>query len=207
MYVLITVPHGFCIPTEVERMCDRRAEESAKILADLLSKKAISHKIIHSHVPRALVDMNRDKPTIINDTIVNDTIINNNKTNLSRAVKAWDKYNNRIAATIMKYKAQPILFIDVHSFPKGSFGQAQIAILDILKKDRPELKTLVKTVRSELGLNVQLLKGGKNYIQDQYQADAYPLLIEFCEDREYLSSKAIKDFFTILIGASPYDPA
>jgi len=190
MYVLITVPHGFCIRHDkAERMCDTRAESCAKILAKLLKQREIEHKIISIHVPRKLVDVNRDKPTMN-----------------PLAIKEWTRYNNRITATIMDKKVQPILFIDVHSFPKGSFGNAQIAILDIFHKRRPELETLVEQVKRDLNINIKLLKGGENYIQNQYQADAYPLLIEFCEDREYLSTKAVKDFFELLMGVKPPHP-
>ena len=198
MFVLITVPHGHCLPSQSKRMCDTRAAASAKILTDLLTTREIKHKTITIHVPREIVDVNRDKPTL--ETYKNPM-------NLSEAVKEWNKFNTRVANTIMQKKNQSILFLDIHSFPKGSFASVnssasantQIAILDIFKNDRPELKELVEKARRDLQLNVKLLKGGRNYIQDKYKADAYPLLIEFCEYKAYLSHKQIKDFFGLLV--------
>jgi hypothetical protein len=201
MFVLVTVPHGFCLPNQPKRMCDTRAAASAKIVTDLLTAKAIKHKTITIHVPRALVDVNRDKPSLEIST---------------GAIKEWNKFNTRVANTIMQNKNQSILLLDIHSFPKGSFGKPtgsfgkptgsinndndiQIAILDIFKNDRPELKELVEKIKRDLQLNVKILKGGKNYIQDTYKADAYPLLIEFCEDKSYLSNKQIKAFFDMLV--------
>jgi hypothetical protein len=182
MFVLITVPHGFCLPDQIKRMCDNRALSCAKILTALLKEEAIEHKTITIHVPRQLVDVNRDKPDMSPD-----------------AIKEWNKFNQRVASTIMQQKAQPIFFLDIHSFPKGSFKDAQIAILDIFHKTRPELEQLVTNARESLGLKVALLKGGKNYIQDHYQTEAYPLLIEFCEDKTYLSQRDIKAFFALLL--------
>jgi hypothetical protein len=190
MYVLVTVPHGFCEKNPPQRMCDTRAASGVRLFTALLDQHGLDHKIIHCHVPRALVDVNREKPTLV-------TI--KNKNDLADAIKVWDKFNNRIASTIQQKKTESIFLVDVHSFPKGSFGQAQIAILDILKQKRPELQQLANQVRLDLGLNVQLLKGGTNYIQNQYQADAYPLLIEFCEDKTYLSDKALKAFWKLLV--------
>ena len=213
MFVLVTVPHGYCLPSQSKRMCDTRAAASAKILTDLLTDREIKHKTITIHVPRELVDVNRDEPSL--ETYKNPI-------NLSEAIKEWNKFNTRVANTIMQKKNQSILFLDIHSFPKGSlskgnslskgssFGKdTQIAILDIFKNDRPELKELVEKVRRDLQLNVKLLKGGKNYIQDKYKADAYPLLIELCEDKAYLSNKQIKDFFGLLIewGILPHTPS
>ena len=191
MFVLVTVPHGHCLPSQPKRMCDTRAAASAKILTDLLTAREIKHKTITIHVPREIVDVNRDKPKL--ETYKNPI-------NLSEAVKEWNKFNTRVANTIMQKKNQSILLLDIHSFPKGSFGpNTQIAILDIFKNNRPELKELVEKARRDLQINVKLLKGGKNYIQDNYKADAYPLLIEFCEDKRYLSHKQIKDFFGLLV--------
>ena len=195
MFILITVPHGYCLPNQPKRMCDMRAHACAKILTTLLKTREIKHKTITIHVPRELVDVNRDKPSLDNLQIKTPAKINN----LPEAIKAWTQFNQRIATTIMQEKSQSLLFLDIHSFPKGSFNDAQITILDIYQKNRPELQQLAARVKSELGIKIVLLKGGKNYIQDHYQTEAYPLLIEFCEDKTYLSVREIKAFFALFL--------
>jgi hypothetical protein len=172
-----------------------RAHACAKILTTLLKAREIKHKTITIHVPRELVDVNRDKPSLDNLQIKTPAKINN----LPEAIKAWTQFNQRIATTIMQEKSQSLLFLDIHSFPKGSFNDAQITILDIYQKNRPELQQLAARVKSELGIKIELLKGGKNYIQDHYQTEAYPLLIEFCEDKTYLSQREIKAFFALFL--------
>lgn len=181
MFVLITVPHSFClVPPPAKRMCDTRALASAKIMASLLKKKEIAHTIISSHTEREMVDLNRDKPTNKNE-------------------KKWHKFDDRIKQAIKTHKKEEIILLDIHSFPHGNFNDAQIAIIDIFHKDRPELHQFVAQARRDLKLNVQLFKGGKNHIQDTYQKKTYPLLIEFCEEEAYLSRAEIKAFFSELV--------
>ena len=208
MFILVTVPHAHCLPkmpnmpNQQKRICDIRASHCAKLFTDLLRQNAIEHKTIRLHVLRELVDVNREKPSM--ETINNATNLPPEQKkekieNLSTAIKEWNKFNNRISQTLMLKKTQPIMLIDVHSFPKGSFANAQIAILDLFKKNRHELKQLVTQVQRDLHINIKLIKGGKNYIQDQYQEVAYPLLIEFCEDKTYLSDATIQAFFKHLL--------
>jgi hypothetical protein len=176
MFVLITVPHGFCLDQASERMCDIRATECARILERLLQVK---HKTIHSHIPRSVVDLNRSPSAAVHPE--------------------WNKFNKRIISALQQHQKKNIILVDVHSFPKGSFDTAQIAIIDVMNKERPELRLLVDKVKRELKIDIQLFNGGVNYIQNTYERHSYPILLEFCEDADYLKAGEIKLFFKLFI--------
>ena len=92
-----------------------------------------------------------------------------------------------------------LLLLDIHSFPKGHFNGAQITIIDIYKKNRVKLQKFTLFIRAKLNLDVKLYKGLDNRIQNTYKKYTYPLLLEFCEDKTYLSNEAIRLFFTELL--------
>lgn len=183
MFILITVPHSFCIPTSPKRMCDLRAVSCATLLQHILTNMDVKNKMIKMHIPRSLVDANRNLP---------DT-----KNPLSS--QAWLNFNTRIVDVLEREIKQEIMLFDIHSFPKGSFKEAQIAIIDIYHKERPELKQFAQLIKKDLNINVQVFNGAGNYIQDRYQSYAYPVLIEFCEDKSYLTNADIKRFFDKLL--------
>ncbi len=57
-YIILTVPHSYCEQHSVERMCDKRALEAAK----MLSEKLTNVKVIvygNKEIPRYECDMNR----------------------------------------------------------------------------------------------------------------------------------------------------
>jgi hypothetical protein len=199
MFVLTTIPHGFC-PTRLKRTCDLRALACAKILIDILNKNKIPNSSIKSTIKRSIVDVNRKKPKRItqkyqqNDIAKQNEIVKQNEI----AIKYWKTFNNRIMTQLLKTQ-QKILLLDIHSFPKGSFDGAQIAIIDIHKKKRIKLQKFTLFVRAKLNLDVRLYKGLDNHIQNTYKKYTYPLLLEFCEDKTYLSNDAVKLFFQEVI--------
>lgn len=182
MFVLITIPHGYC-PTQIGRTCDLRAQSCAKIVNDILTKNGEPHASVKANVARTVVDLNRKRP----------------KRTKKVALQYWQKFDHRIMHIIQREERQKILLLDIHSFPKGSFHGAQIAIIDIYKKSRIKLKQFTLFIHTKLNLDVKLYKGLDNRIQNTYKKYTYPLLIEFCEDKTYLSNEAIRLFFTELL--------
>ena len=96
----------------------------------------------------------------------------------------------------MKHK---ILLLDIHSFPKGSFNGAQIAIIDIYRTQRLKLDKFALFIIDKMHIDIRIFNGLDNYIQNTYKKSTYPLLLEFCEDRTYLLNDTIKLFFEELI--------
>ena len=127
----------------------------------------------------------------------NNTIDNKNKL----VSKYWDQFNNKIIKIIKDEKAKKhkILLLDIHSFPKGSFDGAQIAIIDIYKTNRTKLDKFVIHIINKMHIDIRVFNGLDNYIQNTYKKSTYPLLLEFCEDRTYLLNETIKLFFEELL--------
>ena len=115
--------------------------------------------------------------------------------------KYWDEFNNRIIKLIKDEKAKKhkILLLDIHSFPKGSFYGAQIAIIDIYKQHRVKLDKFAIFIVNKMHIDIRIFDGLDNHIQNTYKNSTYPLLLEFCEDRTYLLNETIKLFFEELI--------
>ena len=132
-----------------------------------------------------------------NDYYHDDTI--DYKNNL--VSKYWDEFNNRIKKIIAdeKTKQHKILLLDLHSFPKGSFGGAQIVIIDIYKIHRVKLDKFAIYIINKMHIDIRIFNGLDNYIQNTYKKSTYPLLLEFCEDRTYLLNETIKLFFEEVI--------
>lgn len=182
MFVLTTIPHGYC-PTKIGRKCDLRASSCAKIVSDILTKNGQPHASVKANVARTIVDLNRKRP----------------KRTKKLALHYWQKFDNRIMHIIQQEAHEKILLLDIHSFPKGHFNGAQITIIDIYKKNRVKLQKFTLFIRAKLNLDVKLYKGLDNRIQNTYKKYTYPLLLEFCEDKTYLSNEAIRLFFTELL--------
>jgi hypothetical protein len=175
--LLLTVPHGFCPPSPV-RECDLRALSTSKIISNLYRNiKGQKADLVYIPKKRVVVDLNRVRP--FNE----------------EGGKIWDEFNKRIKKKLKK----DTLLLDVHSFPIGDFEGAQIAILELSHQDRDELRDFVDFAKRETGLDIKIFKGMGNYIQDYYSKYTYPLLVEFCEDRDYLSNHDINLFVTLLI--------
>uniref|UniRef100_A0A6C0EZU6 N-formylglutamate amidohydrolase n=1 Tax=viral metagenome TaxID=1070528 RepID=A0A6C0EZU6_9ZZZZ len=122
-------------------------------------------------------------------------------TNNKLAIKYWNSFNNRIIRIIKEERAKnhKILLLDVHSFPKGSFNGAQIAIIDIYKKNRVKLDQFAAYMIDKLHLDIRVFNGLDNHIQNTYSKSTYPLLLEFCEDKNYLLHESIKVFCEELV--------
>ena len=125
-----------------------------------------------------------------------------NKSNeIELSIKYWNAFNNRII-NIIKHHTK-ILLLDIHSFPKGSFDGAQIAIIDIQNINRPELEMFANYIIKKTNIDVKIFNGADNNIQNTYNylqhKSTYPLLLEFCEDRSYLLDEGIKLFFEEVI--------
>ena len=194
MYVLATVPHGHC-PTEKTRRCDFRAVEVSKLLVKLLKRKKIKYDVVTTHTTRSLVDLNRSKP-VINKSKKNIKAIRTIK-RYHHALDIWNSFNTRI---IKKLKTnEHRILLDIHSFNVGSFGDTHIVILDLNKEHREELDKFATIASLWLNINVKVLDGGLNYIQDTYRRLAYPLLIEFCEDASILPPETISIFLKLLL--------
>jgi hypothetical protein len=182
MFVLITVPHGYC-PSKIGRTCDLRAPSCAKIVSQILTKNGDPHASVKANVARTIVDLNRKRP----------------KRTQKVALHHWQKFDRRIMHIIQHEAHEKILLLDIHSFPKGHFNGAQITIIDIYKKSRVKLQNFTLFVRAKLNLDVKLYKGLDNRIQNTYKKYTYPILIEFCEDKTYLSNEDIRLFFQELL--------
>ena len=132
-----------------------------------------------------------------NDYYHDDTIDNKNKL----VSNYWEEFNNRIKKIIKDEKAKQhkIMLLDIHSFPKGSFGGAQIAIIDIYKTHRVKLDKFAIYIINKTHIDIRIFDGLDNHIQNTYKKSTYPLLLEFCEDRTYLLNETIKLFFEELI--------
>ena len=48
-------------------------------------------------------------------------------------------------------------------------------------------------------LDIKVFNGADNHIQNYYKKSTYPLLIEFCEDKDYLTDDTIKHFLFELV--------
>ncbi len=94
--ILLTVPHGFCeYDIAIARRCDRRAEESADMLAKILGDKTnITIIVVKSQVDRREMDENRIQ-------------------------SRHDKFRNTIDEMINEYDV--LWTIDMHSFPMYGF--------------------------------------------------------------------------------------
>lgn len=173
--LLLTVPHGFCPSLSITRECDLRALSAAKIIGNVYTEKTDKkYKLVYIPRKRSVVDLNRSKPV--------------------GGSEIWDEFNRRIKSKLH----DKTLLLDVHSFPFGDFDGAQITILELSGENRSEVKNFVFKAIQETGLDVKLLKGKGNYIQDYYSKYSYPLLIEFCEDKDHLSNNDIKRFGEVL---------
>lgn len=202
-FVLVTVPHAKC-PVKLDidtnkHVCDFRASKIADLLGKQMITQKISHQIIKSNVLRSVVDMNRDKPDLLNP--------NNN------AKKEWDSFQNQITAAILKNSSKDILLLDLHSFDKidsfckdKSKTNCYITILDIQKQRRQELYDFATKVSEQLGFTVYMTNGGSNYIINTYgniqvkrPNSLYPILLEFLENDTKLTNDEIEEFFKKLL--------
>jgi hypothetical protein len=181
MYVLVTVPHAHCV-TKIVRACDLRALECANKLGNLLKKKDIRYNIVKLSISRLDVDLNRKQP-------------DNNE-----AIKYWTLFNNKIIKKIALNKNSNISLFDIHSFPKGEFDNSQIALIDLKNQNRKELILFANYIIDKYGCNVKIFNGDENnFIQETYKNKTYPILIEFCEDKNYLLDEVITKFLEELI--------
>ena len=155
-FVLVTVPHAECpvkldVDNRKKHVCDFRASKIADLLGEQMNIQNISHQIIKSNVLRSVVDMNRDKPDLLNpDNNYNDNNDNNAK-------EEWDSFQDQITAAILKNSLKHILLLDVHSFDKidsfckdKSKTDCYITILDIQKQRRQELYDFATKVSEQL---------------------------------------------------------
>lgn len=150
-----------------------------------------------THISIAQNKIYNDLQYYKNDYYHDDTIDTKNKL----VSKYWEAFNNRIIKLIKNEKAKQhkILLLDIHSFPKGSFGGAQIAIIDIYKTHRVKLDKFAIYIINKMHIDIRIFDGLDNHIQNTYKKSTYPLLLEFCEDRTYLLNETIKLFFEELI--------
>ena len=211
-FVLVTVPHAECpvkldVDNRKKHVCDFRASKIADLLGEQMNIQNISHQIIKSNVLRSVVDMNRDKPDLLNpDNNYNDNNDNNAK-------EEWDSFQDQITAAILKNSLKHILLLDVHSFDKidsfckdKSKTDCYITILDIQKQRRQELYDFATKVSEQLGFTVYMTSGGSNYIINTYgniqvkrPNSLYPILLEFFENETELTDHKIEEFFEKLL--------
>jgi N-formylglutamate amidohydrolase len=206
-FVLVTVPHAECpvkldIGSRKKHVCDFRASKIADLLGEQLISKNISHRIIKSNVLRSVVDMNRNKPDLLNSDNNNDT-----------AKEEWDSFQDQIKAAILENSSKHILLLDLHSFDKidsfckdKSKTDCYITILDIQKQRRQELYDFATKVSHQLGFTVYMTNGGSNYIINTYgniqvkrPNSLYPILLEFFENETELTDHKIEEFFEKLL--------
>ncbi len=181
-------------------MCDLRALECAHLFKRLLQPHTRNVKIVRAHVPRSVVDLNRAQPQGAQPPQPQGAVPPQPPFTPTRgAHPEWTRFDKSIQVFLNQHQKKNIVLLDVHSFPKGSFNSAQIAIIDIMNKERPELQLLIAKVQRELKIDIQLFKGGTNYIQNTYQTKCYPVLLEFCEDTDYLKQAEIKQFMLLFI--------
>ena len=203
-FVLVTVPHAEC-PVKLENdsrkkhVCDFRASKIADLLGKQMIRQKFSHQIIKSNVLRSVVDMNRDKPDLLNPD--------------NNAKEEWDSFQNQITAAILKNSSKDILLLDLHSFDKidsfckdKSKTNCYITILDIQKQRRQELYDFATKVSEQLGFTVYMTSGGSNYIINTYgniqvkrPNSLYPILLEFFENETKLTNDEIEEFFKKLL--------
>ena len=211
-FVLVTVPHAEC-PVKLENdsrkkhVCDFRASKIADLLGKQMIRQKFSHQIIKSNVLRSVVDMNRDKPDLLNPDN------NNNDNNDNNAKEEWDSFQDQIKAAILKNSSKNILLLDLHSFYKidsfckdKSKTDCYITILDIQKQRRQELYDFATKVSEQLGFTVYMTSGGSNYIintfgniQVKRPNSLYPILLEFFENETELTDHKIEEFFEKLL--------
>jgi len=203
-FVLVTVPHAECpvklgVDNRKKHVCDFRASKIADLLGKQMIRQKISHQIIKSNVLRSVVDMNRDKPDLLNPD--------------NNAKEEWDSFQDQITAAILKNSSKNIILIDVHSFGKidsfckdKSKTDCYITILDIQKQRRQELYDFATNVSQQLGFTVYMTSGGSNYIINTYgniqvkrPNSLYPILLEFFENETELTDHKIEEFFEKLL--------
>lgn len=183
MFLLLTVPHGFCKKQERDRKCDLRALPVAKKIYDAFISN--DKKIVYRKTQRQITDFNRRR-----------------NATTAFGLKEWDLFHSEIKRSL---NGKETLLIDVHSFPLGSFNGSQIAILDIEGIIRPEVSDFVSFVNFETGIDIGLFAGSKNYIQNTYASDnCFPLLIEFCEDKNHLTDEDLQIFIQLLLDYFTY---
>jgi hypothetical protein len=155
------------------------------------------YKPIQTPQQKQLLRVFNDLKYYKNDYYHDDTIDNKNKL----VSNYWEEFNDRIKKIIKDEKAKQhkIVLLDIHSFPKGSFGGAQIAIIDIYKTHRVKLDKFAIYIINKMHIDIRIFDGLDNHIQNTYKKSTYPLLLEFCEDRTYLLNETIKLFFEELI--------
>lgn len=181
MFALITVTHGYCV-TKIVRTCDLRAIECANKLGNILKKKKMQYSIVKFLTSRLDVDANRKMPVG------------------EEGMRLWNLFNDKIKKQISLNKNKKIMLYDIHSFPKGEFDYAQIAIIDIKNTFRKELQMFANYIINKYGINIKIYNGAEdNYVQETYKDKTYPILIEFCEDKDYLLDCHIIKFFEELI--------
>lgn len=95
--ILITVPHGHCVPGAEKRACDKMAKKAAQLLAQKLNAKLF----LSTHY-RADTDLNREEARI--------TQFRNEIRNQLQCCR-----KNRLNC----------LLLDIHSFPEGSLKKEQ----------------------------------------------------------------------------------
>ena len=203
-FVLVTVPHAECpvklgVDNIKKHVCDFRASKIADLLGEQMIRQKISHQIIKSNVLRSVVDMNRDKPDLLNPD--------------NNAKEEWDSFQDQITAAILKNSSKNIILIDVHSFGNidsfckdKSKTDCYITILDIQKQRRQELYDFATKVSEQLGFTVYMTSGGSNYIINTYgniqvkrPNSLYPILLEFFENETELTDHKIEEFFEKLL--------
>ncbi len=202
--ILLTVPHGAFESKSSEgkqreeRTSDLRAPSIARNLKDLFSKSASTTVLyINEEVPRSVMDMNR-------------------------ARSRESKWRKGLATFMLKHK----LLIDIHSFPLLSFGSKserrprkqeteQPNIKEYPKVDQgwkivlideyqalfhPWTRELLSRIKRRIPETIAVA-GADNDIMDQMitlHPEGYSVLLEFCEDRVYLSDSELHLALTII---------
>jgi hypothetical protein len=172
MRVLVTVPHSACQqdrPGPDGRRCDRRAREAAEYLSQALRLAQVDHLLItNDTVDRASLDLNR----------------------LPARPSAW-----RQQVTEQMQQGNFTWLLDIHSFPRDSFGPGlDLVLLDDSGTNNSKNVELARVLARTLGYNrVAILPGNRNDIQQEAVSRGIAsVLIEFSEEAGDLSSQELR---------------
>lgn len=185
-YIILTVPHSYCLQHTNYRICDKRSLESADILSNKLKNKNPNIKIIlypNEEMLRSECDMNR--PTC-RDTHYRENLDNLINTILSRGDSiSW--------------------ILDMHSFPYYSSwytwyrkNDYKIVFLYLLQSPFKEYKIFHNNLQSyrEIGF----IEGSlyNDIILTSIQKGIKSILIESLEDHELFPNNEIDKYFDII---------
>jgi len=144
MKLIITVPHGKCIPGTKERTCDTSALYMGKQLEMKAKEAGINTVLLESNVFRKDMDLNRYK---------------------SRKTSFRPQLTKKLKEAMCK--GEEVLVMDIHSFPvidvvglsfgeavevimqrkESSFGDNQIVFLDLNKEMSKETRTIANSIK------------------------------------------------------------